>query len=340
MTSVGTLNLHAQTPSPADYAAAAAASNFTRHAQRAMTPAAQTASVMAVSGPHTSSAASTLALAAPNSGGPRFPGDLTYNGGAVVVSMESHAVYMNPKGNCTVASCWGNPERFLRDLGKSDMIHIADQYVGSTANNRYTVAEDSANIKYTPPGKPFTDNDILAIVHAVVVAQAEDKHYATGYRNEYHVFLPPGQDECFDSTFTICYSPNNPAAWFFCAYHGSADFSDIGHVLYSVEPFQDVLGCSTRPGTPNGQLVDSTNDTLSHETFETITDPDGTAWWNVPNLSLNGQEIGDECVFLTFIPSGNNLLVYSDPSNVTLNGNRYAIQPEYNNADHACTTKP
>jgi len=29
-----------------------------------------------------------------------------------------------------------------------------------------------------------------------------------------------------------------------------------------------------------------------------------------------------------------------DPSNVTLNGNKYAIQPEYNNADHACTARP
>jgi hypothetical protein len=30
-----------------------------------------------------------------------------------------------------------------------------------------------------------------------------------------------------------------------------------------------VLGCQVRPGTPNGQWVDSTNDALSHELFET-----------------------------------------------------------------------
>ena len=96
-----------------------------------------------------------------------------------------------------------------------------------------------------------------------------------------------------------------------------------------------------RPGTPNGQLADSTNDVPSHETIETITDPDGTAWGNIFNLILNGSEIGDECVFLFFVPNGNNPpLVYSDPSNVTLNGNKYSIQPEYNNAAHACTTTP
>ena len=71
--------------------------------------------------------------------------------------------------------------------------------------------------------------------------------------------------------------PDNLKSFAFCAYHGGATFRDIGHVLYSVEPFQGVEGCSSRPGAPNGQLADSTNNVLSHETFETITDPDGDA---------------------------------------------------------------
>jgi hypothetical protein len=28
-----------------------------------------------------------------------------------------------------------------------------DQYTGSTANNRYTVAEEATNVNYTPPSK-------------------------------------------------------------------------------------------------------------------------------------------------------------------------------------------
>ena len=43
----------------------------------------------------------------------------------------------------------------------------------------------------------------------------------------------------------------------------------------------------------------------SHETFETITDPDGTAWWNSLDNGLFGQEIGDECSFLLFIGNPN-----------------------------------
>lgn len=100
----------------------------------------------------------------------------------------------------------------------------------------------------------------------------------SGYGHIYHVFLPPGQDECFSHPSKVCYSPDDPKTFVFCAYHSSVQFKDIGHVLYSVEPFQDVPGCSVRPGTPNGQLADSTNNSLSHELFETISDPDGNTW--------------------------------------------------------------
>jgi hypothetical protein len=249
--------------------------------------------------------------------------------------MQSHAIYMNPKGGCTIAGCWGNPEGFLGDLGKSDFIHVVDQYTGSNADNRYTVSDTHFTINYRPSAAPFTDADMLAIVHAVAAQTGQ-----SGYGNEYHVFLPPGQDECFGrpithQQFTVCYSPDDPKSFAFCAYHGSADFSDIGHILYSVEPFQDVIGCSSRPGTPNGQLADSTNNVLSHELFETITDPDGTAWFNSLDNGLFGEEIGDECSFLFGFPPQ-----AFDPSDVTLNGKSYVAQPEYNNAQHACTTSP
>jgi hypothetical protein len=123
----------------------------------------------------------------------------------------------------------------------------------------------------------------------------------------------------FRHNLSCRYSLDNLSSFFFCAYHGGADFTDIGHVLYSVEPFQDVDGCSVRPGTPNGQLIFDQQRPLAL-TFETITDLDGTAWWNFSgNQSLFGQEIGNECAFLVFVFSGNNLAIYFDPSHVTLN---------------------
>jgi hypothetical protein len=85
------------------------------------------------------------------------------------------------------------------------------------------------------------------------------------------------------------------------------------------------------------------NNVLSHETFETITDPDSTAWWNSLDNGLFGEEIGDECSFLIFFRNPSPpppVLVFFDPSDLTLNGKPYAAQPEYNNAAHACTTSP
>lgn len=268
------------------------------------------------------------ASSASSAGSVRYPGDLTFQGGTVVDSAQSHPIYLLPNGKCPISQCWGNPEGFLKDLGESRFIHLVDQYIGQHASERYTLG-DRTKVKYVPPSVPFTDADMEAVVHAVASAAGQ-----SGYGHIFHVFLPPGQDECFDSTFTVCYSPDNVNTFAFCAYHSSVDFSDIGHVLYSVEPYQDVPGCRVRPGTPNGQLIDSTNDVLSHELIETITDPDGTGWWNSTGGGMFGEEIGDECVFL--LPSATSMFLDSDPFIYRIDDHTYATQPEYSNAVHGC----
>ncbi len=311
----------------ADKAAAAQAKNLFHHAQPTNTPRAKD---VRGEGLLTQRAASFAAK--PNSSpeienpGTRYPGDLSYEGGPVVDAAESHAIYLLPNGKCPIPQCWGDPEKFLKDLSNSRFIHLVDQYIGLAANERYTRG-NRAKLSYAPPATPFTDNDMLAVVHAVASLTGQ-----TGYGHIYHIFLPPGQDECFDSTFSVCYSPDNPNSYVFCAYHGSVDFSDIGHVLYSVEPYQNVPGCQVRPGTPNGQLIDSTNSTLSHELFETITDPDIDAWRNLNSNALFLAEIGDECGFITF--AGQN--AYFDPDVYSIREKLYATQPEYSNSAHGC----
>jgi hypothetical protein len=242
----------------------------------------------------------------------------------VVKSWVSHPIYLDGSGACG-ASCWGDPEQFLKDLGRSDFIHLVDEFVGADQDNRYTVVPGKKTSQ--PSGNLLTDDDLLAVVHAAAVASGK-----SGYGHIYHVFLAPGTDLCFDASHRICYSPDNWATFYFCAYHSSVDFPDIGHVLYSAEPYQNVNGCQVRPGTPNGQLIDSTNSVLSHEVFEAITDPDGDAWWNSTDNGLYGQENGDECSFIS--PD-----FYFDPSLWSSGGRIYATQPEYSNERHACQTK-
>lgn len=265
----------------------------------------------------------------------RFPADLTYLGGAVIPFAQSHPIFLLPGGSCPVATCWGDPESFLNDFGASSLSRITDQYVGTRARDRYELGDEFA-LSYTPPAVPLTDGTMRAIVHAAVLFSGE-----SGYEHIFHIFLPPGQDECFTSAATACYSPDNPNSFAFCAYHNSVTFTDVGHVVYTVEPFQNVDGCRVRPGTPNGQLIDSTNSTLSHELIETITDPDGDAWFNFTNTILAGEEIADECDFFVIQQtSPTDFAVFGDPTVFRVGKHKYATQPEYNNDDHACGVAP
>ena len=251
-----------------------------------------------------------------------YPADVSSpTNGPTVLTAESHPLYVDCPD-----SCWGSPATFLSNLDQSTFIHVVDQYVGSATNNRYTLGK-AGSVDY--PKKTLYDADILAIVHA------GGKAFGTGYNHIYHVFLPRGVDACLTGT-NQCYSPDNPATFFFCAYHASVTFTDIGHTLFTVEPYQDVLGCSVAPGSPNGALVDSTADVLSHELFETISDPDGTAWYQDSSVLFGGAEIGDICQAAVVIGAD----VYFSYGVVTLHGHSYEVQPEYSNAYHACAYVP
>jgi len=260
----------------------------------------------------------------------RGPGDLYGFGGPTIATAQHHAIYIGAGGStCNTPAClstWGNPAGFLADLNNSRYIHVTDQYVGTSAGGRYPVGTWFYTTPFTAP-QYFYDSDMVTLA-----AEAASITNGAGYNHIYHIFLPPGQDECFGPG-SVCYSPDNPFTWGFCAYHGSADVPGVGHVIYTVEPYQNIPGCSVRPGTPNGMLADSTNNVLSHEVVETITDPDGSGWWNVQDNGMFGEEIGDECAFI--VSAG------FDPATWrSYNGHVYATQPQYNNNKHGCTTGP
>lgn len=316
---------------------AAAFSNLHRHVTFANTAAGKSA---ARSRTDSKPASALSASAKPNASANKvasqvfgfFPGDLVYMGGPVVTEAESHPVYVNANNNtggCKgVEQCWGNPEDFLEDLGRSTFIHVVDQYTGETRNHRYTVGDA---VRLSAPKGTIFEQQLFPLIHSAA------KKEGTGYGHIYHIFLPPGTDTCFlasDGVTPICYSPDNPNTFFFCAYHGSVEFKDIGHVLFTVEPYQNIPGCDVAQPSPNGQLTDSTNSVLSHETIETITDPDGTGWWNLTGGALAGEEIADECVSL-LDQTGASL----DPT-FKIGHNLYEVQLEYSNTYHACINVP
>jgi hypothetical protein len=245
-----------------------------------------------------------------------YPGDLTYQGGAVLQTVVSHDIYVN----CT-ASCFGFPAVFLTNWGNSGLMHVNDEFVGTHASHRYTVGPGGI-IGY-PVSGPLGPNDIVTLVYTAAAA------FGSGYGDIYHIFFAPGIDVCADKALTICYSPDNVNTFYFCAFHGSVDFTDIGHVLFSVEPYANVKGCQVNQPSPNSAETDSQANTLSHELEEAITDPDGDAWWNAYDLALFGNENADECAQAFF--------AYAT---TVLNGHPYEVQPIYSNQAHACVFKP
>lgn len=260
--------------------------------------------------------------------GPYFyPADVASGGGPTVVSAKQHALYVNYTGS--VASNWGNPERFLSDLNESRFIHLVDQYAGSTASNRYPVGAH-ARVRYPGSSDILYESDLAAIAHAAAL------QHGAGLGSIYHIFLPAGQDTCFDPTpdsGPVCYSPDNYSTFYFCAYHDAVQFSDIGWVLFTVEPFQDVTYCAEAAPSANGQLADSTYTTLNHETFETISDPIPGGGYTT-QIDFIGNEIGDECIS-PYNSSGDEI----DPT-LVLNGRPYNVQLIYSNTFHACASVP
>lgn len=242
-----------------------------------------------------------------------YPGDLANDaGGPVVDSAISHNIYVNCQ-----ASCWGNPEQFLRDLGDSSFIQLADQYVGVNTSKRYTVGA-SETVNHTIYQGSLDSNEILAIVDDA------SKKFGSGYHVIYHIFLPKDVDTCISGT-TQCYSPDNTSNWQFCAYHVSGDFPGNRHVLYTVEPYQYLDTCAAAGSTGGSPLENSTDSSLSHELFETITDPDSGSWLAVAQ-AVKGQEIGDLCAGQQYP--------------VRLGTRVYSIQLEYSDAVHGCSDTP
>lgn len=256
-----------------------------------------------------------------------YPADVQSGGGKTVATAVHHAVYVDYKG--TVAANWGDPEGYLTHLFADPFIHLTDQYTKSTAASPFSLGQNMS-ATYSYYGNVLDEHDLWAIVHSAASA----KGFGAGLGQIYHLFLPNGTDTCFEETGD-CYSPDNFLAWTFCGYHDYVEFKDIGAVLFTVQPYQNVDGCAVHTPSPNGILVDSTDSTLSHEVFETITDPEpDSGFTNELTLDLQGYEISDECQPL--VDDNGNFLVPTSK----IDGKKYAVQLEYSNFYHACAAQP
>jgi hypothetical protein len=256
------------------------------------------------------------------------PFDVLYYGGAVIGGALQHPLLVNTNyNNCLVTpssstTCWGKPGLTASDISASEYLRsVLVQYTNLSQANRYPRGDQGfLNVSVLAP-RPGVQNPVMGESDILLMVYNAAVQFGFGYGHIYHVFLPPNIDTCIDLT-SACYSPDNSRSFVFCGYHSSVVVGGQ-KMIYTVEPYQDVRGCGFTGGvntTSNGDdLVDSTANTLTHELFEVITDPDpGNGW-----INPSGYEIGDLCegYFTT----------------VNMNGSAYTVQSMWSNALRLCT---
>lgn len=235
-----------------------------------------------------------------NNGGP------VEGGGSV-----SYAIFWEPSGSGMVSNTYHSlVQRYFTDIGGSNFYGLMSQYSGiANSSSLGGAVVDTTPYPSTYPATPLSDADIQNEVTHAMAANG----WTAGIGHQFFVFTPKGVNSCLTSG-TCSFST-------FCAYHNFFTGSTGDTVLYADMPYAgtSLSGCGT-PTSPNGDAdSDAEISIISHEHFETVTDPTLNAW-----SDLLGNEIGDKC--RTSYGATN-----SSGADVTLNGNPYIVQQEYSN---------
>jgi hypothetical protein len=227
---------------------------------------------------------------APANAASTTPPNMVYNGGLVLPSTTTYAIW------------WGKPSDFpadardgiddlLEGLEGSNYLRIADQYLfGQKAHTRF------GGSLFDPSAPTLTPLD------------------AQGFDTTYLEVLKVLQDNGMNLDPTavyIVFTSNYPAealALGFCAYHTQILDQTTGALLSRLAYVPNTTSVPLFCGTDVDPLFQpdihsegtrAMASSTAHEFMETITDPNFDAW-----LAPNGAEIGDPCAFIfqTWVP--------------------------------------
>jgi uncharacterized membrane protein len=238
-------------------------------------------------GIHFARSAKAVATAAPPAG----PANIPYNGGAVLPSTTTFAIWWGKLSDFPPDQVKGMDD-FLSDLDGSDFLHIADQYMfGQKAHTRFggNFFDDSA-----PTEMPFDSqfNDLL-------------------YQEVFKVLDAHGLKPDPTAIYFV-YTSNYPAEAYAvgaCADHSYAAAPDGTLIHFAYMPnLSHALVCESdydplfRPNF-HSEGTRAMASTTAHEFMETITDPNYDGWYSPSGGTALG-EIGDFCVYIykTWVP--------------------------------------
>lgn len=245
---------------------------------------------------------------------------LSYHGGPIMQSNAANLIFWLPPGTHFLAPPNDNAqqdaayesaiEAFFNNLSGTSYLNIITQYPGQCSVNACTAPGNPGAISIeniindtTPyPNSPLQDGDVHTELQNLIGQHGIPVNIST----EFFVFIAGTEQEC--NTPTLGCSGTD-----FCAYHSSNAFNGT-NIIYAVFPVDDTLGGCAQALNGNGPGIAEAKETvvLSHELFESITDPltffgqisfpdllpfGNTAWWDSTNVfgTNYGNEIGDDC---------------------------------------------
>lgn len=263
----------------------------------------------------------------------RGSGNLVYHGGPVQHASTAYAIYWVPPGYSISSDYKSVTDQYFADVaadsGKSSNVYYSDtQYSDGAGKIPYQVAFGGSIVDtaaFPASGCSDTVSQTTAClsdaqIQAEVQRVASAQGWGNGSGKEFFMFTAKNVGSCSDSSHC--------AFSYYCAYHSWVG-SGSSETLYANMPYADTVPADCDAGQhPNGSDADATLNVTSHEHNETITDPNGNAWFD-----RAGYENGDKCAW--YFGSQIGSTSYGQ-YNQLINGHPYELQEEYSNATRSC----
>jgi hypothetical protein len=260
-------------------------------------------------------------------------GNLVNHGGPVMHTNTVYAIYWVPSGYTVSANYESLINRYFGDVaadnGKTTNVYYSDtQYSDHSGNVTYSSTFGGSYVDTTAlplsgcVNPPVTVCLSDAQLQSEIAKDVQAAGWTPSPSKEFFLFTAKGIGSCTDVTSTACSFTT------YCAYH-SWFGSGSTVTLYANMPYADTSSNTCDSGQhPNNDEADATLNVTSHEHNETITDEQGSAWYDA-----SGNENGDKCAWNFGTALGST---QSGQYNQVINGHDYYLQQEWSNKSSGC----
>ncbi|HZE03835.1 MAG TPA: hypothetical protein VE127_01340 [Solirubrobacteraceae bacterium] len=256
--------------------------------------------------------------------------NLTYHNGPVMRTNTVYAIYWVPPEYTVDSRYESLINQFFGDVaadnGRTSNVYYSDtQYYDTTGNIAYASTFGGSSVDTDPlPASGcsdsytsvcLTDSQLQAEISKVIKNQGWKPNSST----EFFMFTAKGIGSCDGSSCSFSQ---------YCAYHSWIG-SGSNATIYANMPYADTVPSACDAGQhPNNDDADATINVTSHEHNESITDEQGSAWYD-----RRGYEDGDKCAWNFGTALG--LTAYGQYNQV-INGDDYYLQQEWSNHSSGC----